>query len=241
VELEFEQVELEGLRRSTVSLLLDVKLLGIALRLKAGYRADQPRVPAGNPDGGQWTDGDDSSRVVGVARRRANAGQVRVGNRWLSATPAQQLRLSLSQSAMRKALRDVLKLDPKWRPTPQAYETIEGAIQANRATELEAQFRIFEFTHARAGPGQYVKEWIPAPLTNRRLNNAEQAEINRLGRKWGCHRCGSKDPSTGSGNFVGDHQMPRALGTPTRIYPHCLPCSKAQGGIVTNYRNRSSQ
>jgi len=25
--------------------------------LKAGFRPDEPRVPAGNPDGGQWTDG----------------------------------------------------------------------------------------------------------------------------------------------------------------------------------------
>jgi hypothetical protein len=26
------------------------------LRLKAGFNSNQPRVPAGNPDGGQWTD-----------------------------------------------------------------------------------------------------------------------------------------------------------------------------------------
>jgi hypothetical protein len=27
--------------------------------------------------------------------------------------------------------------------------------------------------------------------------------------------------------------VPTSLGTPTRIYPHCLFCSNAQGGIVS--------
>jgi hypothetical protein len=33
--------------------------------LKAGYDPNQPRVPAGNPDGGQWTDGDAASGGAG--------------------------------------------------------------------------------------------------------------------------------------------------------------------------------
>lgn len=35
---------------------LDRARLVSALARKAGFRPDQPRVPAGNPDGGQWTD-----------------------------------------------------------------------------------------------------------------------------------------------------------------------------------------
>jgi hypothetical protein len=31
--------------------------------LKAGFDPAQPRVPAGNPDGGQWTDGEDAATV----------------------------------------------------------------------------------------------------------------------------------------------------------------------------------
>ena len=48
-----------------------------AIRLEARYNASQPRVPVGNPDGGQWTIGDgpspgsafDSSRIIAAARR----------------------------------------------------------------------------------------------------------------------------------------------------------------------------
>ena len=29
----------------------------LLLQVKAGFNPNQPRLPAGNPDGGQWTDG----------------------------------------------------------------------------------------------------------------------------------------------------------------------------------------
>jgi hypothetical protein len=235
VELEFEQAELEGLRRSTVSLLLDVKLLGIALRLKAGYRADQPRVPAGNPDGGQWTDGDGGSSAIRISRR-VGRGQVRINGRWQTATPAQEARLAVSVGEMQAALRAVRKIDPRWKPIPQAYETIEGYIRANEAIAAEAYFRLFQLRQTPVGPGPYAQEWLPAPSTNRRFNAAEQSEINRLGRTFGCHRCGTKTPGTPSGSFIGDHQMPKRLGKPTRIYPHCLWCSATQGGLIRNRR-----
>ncbi len=40
--------------------------LGLALDrwLDYAYRPDQPRVPAGRPDGGQWTDGDGGGPVI---------------------------------------------------------------------------------------------------------------------------------------------------------------------------------
>ncbi len=37
---------------------LYLKLIRLHLWLKAGFNPDQPRVPAGNPNGGQWTDAD---------------------------------------------------------------------------------------------------------------------------------------------------------------------------------------
>ncbi|MDB5650498.1 MAG: hypothetical protein JWL62_2018 [Hyphomicrobiales bacterium] len=50
------QPELHALRGLLTSLSLDVKLLRLAHLFKA-YNPDQPRVPAGNPDGGVWTSG----------------------------------------------------------------------------------------------------------------------------------------------------------------------------------------
>ncbi len=37
--------------------------------LKAGFDPDEPRVPAGNPDGGQWTDGEEATPIIPAAAR----------------------------------------------------------------------------------------------------------------------------------------------------------------------------
>lgn len=48
---------------------------GAAETRKAGFNPDEPRVPAGNPDGGQWTtDGGDPAIVPAAARRPASRG-----------------------------------------------------------------------------------------------------------------------------------------------------------------------
>jgi hypothetical protein len=210
VDTEFEQAVLEDLRRSTASLLFDVRLLRISLGLKAGFRADQPRVAAGNRDGGRWTD-EDANPVVRISRR-VGRGRVRVNGRWQTATPAQEARLAVSIGEMQTALRAVRKIDPRWKPIPQAYETIEGYIRANEAIAADAYFRLFELRQTRVGPGPYARDWLSAPSTNRRLTPTEQSEIDRLGRTFGCHRCGTRTSGTPSGSCIGDHQMPKRLG-----------------------------
>lgn len=49
-----EETALRKLKARHADLDLDIKLL--RLGLKAGFNPSQPRVPAGDPDGGQWTD-----------------------------------------------------------------------------------------------------------------------------------------------------------------------------------------
>ncbi len=215
------------------ALAVELRALALSLRLKAGFRPEQPRVPAGNPDGGQWVGEGSESRPILVSRRGPRGGgQVRILGRWQAVTPAQEARLAVSAGRMQEALRAVRKIDPNWKPPSQLYESVEGAIRANEAIAREAYFRVYELTAKRVGPGPFASEWIPAPVDGRRLTQAQREEINRIGRKFGCHRCGSKIPGTKSGKYVGDHQMPTSLGTPTRIYPHCLPCSNSQGGLV---------
>jgi hypothetical protein len=49
-------LESRRLRWNLSALRVQVKLLRLAFLLrKANFNPDQPRVPAGNPDGGQWT------------------------------------------------------------------------------------------------------------------------------------------------------------------------------------------
>lgn len=213
----------------------------LSASLKAGFRPDQPRVPRGNPEGGQWTRAPGHAQVHQVSRRRGGGGQIRIGGRWQPITPAQEVQLALSYGAMRQAVRDVRRVDPNWKPPAQLYATVDGLISANRTVEHAARYWIFELSGTRTEAGPFAAEWIPAPPTNRRLNACEQRELDRIGRKRGCHWCGTRDPGTLRGSFVGDHQMPRALGRPVRIYPHCLACSRRQGGLLKQYLMRSGR
>jgi RHS repeat-associated protein len=84
-------------------------------------------------------------------------------------------------------------------------------------------------------PGPYAGRSIPARGPGRDFNAAERNAINEIGGETGCHTCGTTDPGTKSGNFIPDHQLPNALnpsGAPQRLYPHCLGCSRVQGGQI---------
>lgn len=213
------------------------------LAAKAGFRPDQPRVPKGNPDGGQWTDEGSGARVIPVQARPpgGRGGPRRVGGRWRNVPPAQATQLAISNSRMRAAVQRVRELDPRWKPRPSAYETVEGEIAANRAAMREAEARLLELQRMGIGPGPYAKESLPARSSGRNWTAEEIREINRIGRKYGCHTCGTKDPGTPSGNFFLDHQLSSALNPPgrsQRIFPHCIACSGRQGAWVTNHRRR---
>src|SRR5205085_12649918 len=65
-EQESLRADLEHLHRLVKDLRIDLALR----RLRHKYSPDQPRVPAGNPDGGQWTDAGGSG-----AGRPADSGR----------------------------------------------------------------------------------------------------------------------------------------------------------------------
>lgn len=49
--------------------LVETKLHALAYAAKANFDPNQPRVPAGNTDGGQWTDGGGGSSSGGQSER----------------------------------------------------------------------------------------------------------------------------------------------------------------------------
>ena len=90
-------------------------------------------------------------------------------------------------------------------------------------------------------PGPHAGESIPARGPGRDFSKEERDKINEIGQNTGCHTCGSKDPGTTSGNHIPDHQPPNALnpsGGPQELYPHCLTCSRVQGGQVRGTQSR---
>jgi RHS repeat-associated protein len=86
-----------------------------------------------------------------------------------------------------------------------------------------------------AGKSGTVPESIPAGPSPR-PTAAQQRAINEMGEAHGCHTCGTTEPGTKSGNWVGDHQPSTALnppGNPQVYKPQCLQCSRQQGGQVS--------
>ena len=60
--------------------------------------------------------------------------------------------------------------------------------------------------------------------------------VNESGDAHGCHTCSATKPGTKKGDWIPDHQPPSSLvppGSPQTAYPHCLPCARRQGGVVS--------
>lgn len=168
------QSALAGLKAETC-------LLRMRLALKAGFDPSQPRVPAGTPDGGQWTDGGaGGSTSAALARLRSiiSSGSVylaqaappfprpaglrnRIAGQWTNATYRQQAELDATRIDMEAAVRRVQERDPRWRPPSSFYETIDGEIKANRAVIEAANKQYEEFLDYGIGPGRFAVEWIP--------------------------------------------------------------------------------
>jgi hypothetical protein len=253
------RASLLALKRQVAALAFKLKFRRL-LREKA-YNPDQPRVPAGNPDGGQWTsEGSGSAdrsdpRVISDATpdneaipraryaqgRRRGAISVRIGNRVVEVEGGQAARLVEAEARARDATDRVRELDPSWRPTPSVYESVEGLIRTYEAQAREAQARASELASIGIGAGPFARESIPARGASRDLRTEERSRLNEIGYEWGCHTCGTLNPGTSSGNFVGDHQPPSALnlsGRSQRLFPQCADCSAVQGGWVRSLFRR---
>jgi hypothetical protein len=262
--LRQRRAEIAAIRRDLDALARGVRKLGeelpalVMAELRTAlkkYSPDQPRVPAGNPGGGQWTsDGGNGpandSRVASDVTpdnawipgaqyaqntRRGGGGPILINGEWLDPTPAQAARLTVAEAQARDALARVRNFDPYWQPTPGLYATVEGKISDLQAQAQEARARLDELASVGIGPGPFAGESLPARGPGRDFTANERAKINEIGAETGCHTCGTRDPGTLPGNFVCDHQPPNALNIPgdaQRLYPQCLSCSLRQGGWI---------
>jgi RHS repeat-associated protein len=73
------------------------------------------------------------------------------------------------------------------------------------------------------GPGPFAGPSVPAGPSPRPTAGQQEA-INAAGAQAGCHTCGTTDPGTQSGNWIGDHQPPTAInppGNPQIYLPQC--------------------
>jgi hypothetical protein len=119
------------------------------------FNPGQLRIPAGQPEGGQWTNGENAGDVIRVGARGRTFVAVRVGNRALAATPGQAGRLAYANARAQQTLEQVREVDPTWRPTPSLSDpnSVEGAIRTAEAEAVEAQARLGEILRPRSNGG----------------------------------------------------------------------------------------
>lgn len=157
---------------------------------KGGFDPNQPRVPAGNPDGGQWTGSGsggggsrrnpDEGRVISDAtpdnlqRPGARLAQgrgprarssIQIGTRQLPATVRQSARYDALGIQAQKLRNQVREIDPTWKPRPSAAppQTAQGAINERLGNIRDAEARLREL--ASQSPTQLIS-------TYRTLNNS---------------------------------------------------------------------
>jgi hypothetical protein len=290
---------LAALREEVASIRADLVRRRLAALVK--YSPTQPRVPAGNPRGGRWTDrsggggggggigfggfdsaddegnaqGTDGAEDIGSsgssesltgggisdprvisdadpdsvkpgdqfaqAGGRRSGTSVRINGQTVEVSPRQEAELLGVQARAEGAIARVRELDPNWKPTPSAYESVDGLIRKYRADAQQAQDRASELGKIGIGPGPFAGESISARGPERDFTASERREINRIGSETGCQTCGTTDPGTKSGNFVADHQYPSAInpaGRAQRLYPQCATCSAKQGPGVQAIRRK---
>jgi hypothetical protein len=229
------------------------------------YSPSQPRVPGGNPRGGQWADrnGGASSQARGIndprvisdadpegikpgeqyaQAGRRSGGAILINGRRLELSPRQAAELEGVKARADSAIARLREIEPNWKPTPSAYESVNGLIEKYRADAQQAQDRAGELAQKFIGPGSLAGESVAARGPGRDFTAAERREINRIGYDTGCHSCGTREPGTKTGNFVADHQYPSSInpgGRVQRLYPQCTTCSARQGPYVSSLKGKS--
>lgn len=129
---------------------------------------------------------------------------------------------------------------PDWRPTAADVAKIHQELLMARQRAAGA----IDTQPSGIGIGPFAGESVPARSEKRNFNNWERAEIDRLGKIYGCHTCGTREPEDRSGRFVPDHQRPTSVnptGEAQRLFPQCLSCSRRQGGLISREVQRREE
>jgi hypothetical protein len=138
---------------------------------RSHFDPNQPRVPAGHPDGGRWTragsaEGANGPQVLSdvtpdndwkpgaqyANARRPGTVPVRIGGQWLEVELGQANRLSVAEARAQVAIARVRELDPNWRPTRSMAQSVEGQILAYEAQAEQAQARLRELIRFEPPP-----------------------------------------------------------------------------------------
>jgi hypothetical protein len=125
-------------RAEAAGFALSLAMLRLSLALRA-WNPNQPRVPAGNPDGGEWTTigfgwaraGGEKEPRIRVAQvvsrgRRGSGFSVSDGRREFEVSIPQGTRIALREAQVAAVERQITAIRPRWRPEVGAWENADG-------------------------------------------------------------------------------------------------------------------
>lgn len=110
--------------------------------VKANFDPNQPRVPRGNPDGGQWTSVGGASPRIRIAQNVPPEEE----RDFEDASPASEAELAALNAEGQELIRRVREIDPTWSPRESLFDPthIDGQIAAARGERDEAEARLRE-------------------------------------------------------------------------------------------------
>ncbi len=131
---------------------VEVKARRLAWAIRTNFNPNQPRVPRGNPDGGQWTNGGGGG--VQVAQNIPPEEEFR--RDFEDESFASEARLEVVNAQAKARLRQVQEVDPNWKPSPRIsrLNSIESQITAAERERAEAEARLREL--AQASPQELI-------------------------------------------------------------------------------------
>ena len=119
------------------------QLRNLQRAVKANFNPNQPRVPRGNPDGGEWTG-------TGGSGGRTRVAQMPRGGRRIGSdaegTAAEEALRVVEEAQAREAIRRVREIDPSWKPSDSLTDpnSAAGPIERARGQRQEAEDRLIE-------------------------------------------------------------------------------------------------
>jgi len=143
--------------------MLDIEAQHRLRQYHSHFDRNQPRVPAGHSDGGQWTsagggqsgsepqtlsdatpDNDWKPGAQYANRRGRGSGPIRNGEQWSEPEPGQLIRLDFAKARANDAIARVQEIDPSWQPQRSVSNSIEAQISEYEVIAEQARARLRE-------------------------------------------------------------------------------------------------
>jgi hypothetical protein len=145
------------LRSKNAAIRVELAALRCILALKAGFDPNQPRVPAGRPEGGQWTDSGGDSSASRVAEQLSESAEARAYRRKQNVVAGGGGRFSIAPNPNADATAPLHELPLFSQVDDYEAEIVQVAAELGINDDLIRAIMYMETTHGYYGiPGDFL-------------------------------------------------------------------------------------